>query len=55
MPYDVPNYIDAYFNRQHDSLKPYLDKVLAGERFSYDDAVHLYNSPDLLGVGMLAD
>jgi aminodeoxyfutalosine synthase len=55
MPYDVPDYIDAYFNQQHNSLNPYLEKVLTGERFTAEEALHLYNSPDLLGVGMLAD
>jgi len=37
------------------SLKPIADKVLAGERLSFDDGVQLYRSPDLLAVGWLAN
>ena len=36
-------------------LKPIADKVLAGERLSFDDGVRLYRSPDLLAVGWLAN
>ncbi|HWY44764.1 MAG TPA: aminofutalosine synthase MqnE [Candidatus Sulfotelmatobacter sp.] len=36
-------------------LKPIADKVLAGERLSFDDGVQLYRSPDLLAVGWLAN
>lgn len=36
-------------------LKPIADKVLAGERLSFDDGVALYKSPDLLAVGWLAN
>jgi aminodeoxyfutalosine synthase len=31
------------------------DKVLAGQRLSFDDGVTLYRSPDILGVGWLAN
>jgi len=31
------------------------EKVLAGERLSFDDGVALYRSPDILGVGWLAN
>jgi len=41
------------FNDQH--LKPIADKVLAGERLSFDDGIALYRSPDLLAVGWLAN
>ena len=36
------------------TLRPIADKVLAGERLSFDDGVDLYKSPDLLAVGWLA-
>jgi aminodeoxyfutalosine synthase len=36
-------------------LRPVLDKVLAGERLSFDDGVLLYRSPDLLTVGWMAN
>jgi aminodeoxyfutalosine synthase len=37
------------------SLKPIADKVLAGERLSFDYGVTLYRSADLLAVGWLAN
>ena len=37
------------------SLQPIADKVLAGERLSFDDGVALYHTPDLLAVGWLAN
>ncbi len=36
-------------------LRPIADKVEAGERLSFDDGVTLYRSPDLLGVGWMAN
>jgi aminodeoxyfutalosine synthase len=36
-------------------LKPIADKVLAGERLSFDDGLVLYRSPDLLAIGWLAN
>jgi aminodeoxyfutalosine synthase len=36
-------------------LGPVADKVLAGQRLSPDDGLVLYATPDLLGLGMLAD
>jgi len=36
-------------------LEPIRKKVEAGERLSYDDGVALYRSPDLLGVGWMAN
>jgi len=36
-------------------LQPIAEKVFAGERLSFDDGVTLYDSPDLLGVGYLAN
>ena len=37
------------------TLKPIADKVLAGERLSFDDGVALFQTPDLLAVGWLAN
>ena len=37
------------------SLRPIADKVLSGERLSFDDGVTLYKTPDLLAVGWLAN
>jgi len=40
----------------HDTnLKAIADKVLLGERLSFDDGVTLYKTPDLLAVGWLAN
>ena len=36
-------------------LSPICDKVEARERLSFDDGVTLYRSPDLLGVGWMAN
>jgi aminodeoxyfutalosine synthase len=36
-------------------LKPIAEKVLGGERLSFDDGIALYRSPDLLAVGWLAN
>jgi aminodeoxyfutalosine synthase len=36
-------------------LKPIAERVLAGERLSFDDGIALYRSPDLLAVGWLAN
>jgi aminodeoxyfutalosine synthase len=36
-------------------LQPFMDKVLANERLTREDAITIYNSPDLLGIGILAD
>jgi aminodeoxyfutalosine synthase len=37
------------------SLQPIADKVLAGERLSFEDGAALYKTPDLLAVGWLAN
>jgi len=37
-----------------ESLRPIADKVLRGERLTFDDGVALYKTPDLLAVGWLA-
>jgi aminodeoxyfutalosine synthase len=36
-------------------LKPIYEKVLAGERLSFDDGMTLYRSPDILSVGYMAN
>lgn len=36
-------------------LRPIADKVLAGERLSFEDGAALYRSPDILAVGWLAN
>ncbi len=42
--------------RTHDAaLKPIADRVLAGERLSFDDGLALYRSSDVLAVGWLAN
>src|ERR1700678_4535460 len=37
------------------SLRPIADKVLAGERISDGDAIHLYRSPHLNALGAIAN
>lgn len=37
------------------NLAPVLDKVLNGERLSFDDGVAMYNSCDLIAIGRMAD
>jgi len=37
------------------SLEPIREKVAAGQRLSFDDGVALYRSPDILGVGWMAN
>jgi aminodeoxyfutalosine synthase len=37
------------------ALLPIADKVERGERLSYDDGLTLFRTPDLLGLGTLAD
>ena len=36
-------------------LRPIAGKVMAGERLSFEDGLSLYRSPDLLGIGYLAN
>src|SRR5450432_3381066 len=36
-------------------LEPIRQKLNAGERLSYEDGITLYRSPDLLGVGWMAN
>jgi aminodeoxyfutalosine synthase len=43
------------FESDDPRLKPIAAKVLARERLSFDDAVTLYRSPDILALGWLAN
>jgi aminodeoxyfutalosine synthase len=40
---------------QDAALEPIADKVFAGQRLSFEDGVALYKTPDLLGLGRLAN
>ena len=37
------------------TLRPVADKIERGERLSTEDGVALFASPDLLGIGHMAD
>jgi aminodeoxyfutalosine synthase len=43
------------FQTDDPRLRPIAEKVLAGERLSYDDGLALYGSSDILAVGWLAN
>jgi aminodeoxyfutalosine synthase len=43
------------FVTEDNRLRPVADKVLSGERLSFEDGVSLYRSPDILAVGWLAN
>ncbi len=43
------------FQTDDPRLRPLADKVLARERLSFDDAITLYRSPDILALGWLAN
>lgn len=43
------------FQTDDAALEPIAEKVLAGDRLSFDDGVALYRSPDILAVGWLAN
>jgi aminodeoxyfutalosine synthase len=47
--------ISSELNLIHTALLPVTQKVLAGERLTFDEGVLLFNSPDLLSVGKLAN
>ena len=46
---------DDYLRRKSNPLSRYYEKILAGERITRDEGVEIYNSHDLLGIGLLAD
>ena len=54
MSASVPRDIDRGQIRDP-ALLPIADKVVRGERLSPDDGAYLFRTPDLLGVGVLAD
>ena len=43
------------FHADDPRLKPIADKVFARERLTFDDAVTLYRSPDILALGWMAN
>src|SRR4051812_24832677 len=43
------------FQTDDRALEPIAEKVLAGERLSFEDGVRLYRSGDILAVGWLAN
>jgi aminodeoxyfutalosine synthase len=45
----------AQLTTTDEKLKPIAERVMAGERLPFDDGVTLYQSPDLLAVGWLAN
>ena len=48
--------LELPLNRLSDpALQPIAEKLAAGQRLDYADGLTLYRSPDLLGVGALAD
>jgi aminodeoxyfutalosine synthase len=52
----MPDPVDFDVSRVRDpALRPIADKVRAGERLSDADGVMLFRSPDLLGLGAMAD
>ncbi|MBL0939707.1 MAG: aminofutalosine synthase MqnE [Gemmatimonadaceae bacterium] len=52
MPRAVPFDLDRL---RDEALRPIGEKLIAGERLSFADGVTLFTSPDLLGVGAMAD
>ena len=52
MPLAVPFHLDTL---RDPALRPIGEKLIRGERLSIADGITLYTSPDLLGVGAMAD
>lgn len=46
---------EAYITRQGNPLREIYRKVMEGERITREEAVEVYNSDDLLSIGILAD
>ena len=55
MATSIPAATRHAFQTDDARLKPIADKVLGRERLSFDDAVTLYRSPDILALGWLAN
>jgi aminodeoxyfutalosine synthase len=47
--------VEAYIQQARNPLRAYYDKIVAGERLSKEDAMAIYDSDDLLSIGILAD
>ena len=47
--------VPSHLSIEDPSLRPIAEKVLAGERLSFEDGVALYRSLDLLAIGSLAN
>jgi aminodeoxyfutalosine synthase len=47
--------LQMLFEFEDSTLKPVFEKVKAGLRLSYEDGVTLWQTPDLLGVGYMAN
>ena len=43
------------FKFEDSTLQPIYEKVISGTRLSYEDGVALWKTPDLLGVGYMAN
>jgi aminodeoxyfutalosine synthase len=54
-PYFPVNAARHGFQTDDVRLKPICDKVLAGERLTFDDALALYSSGDILALGWMAN
>jgi aminodeoxyfutalosine synthase len=54
-PYFPVNAARHGFQTDDVRLKPICDKVLAGERLTFDDALTLYSSGDILALGWMAN
>ncbi|MGZ7076515.1 MAG: aminofutalosine synthase MqnE, partial [Candidatus Angelobacter sp.] len=55
MATSVPTPARHGFQTDDTSLQPIAAKVFARERLTFDDAVTLYRSPDILAIGWLAN
>jgi aminodeoxyfutalosine synthase len=51
----APALVEEYITRSSHPLSRFYHKIVAGERITREEAVEIYNSDDLLGIGILAD
>jgi aminodeoxyfutalosine synthase len=49
------NLKESYITRPSQPLRKYYDKIVNGERITRDEAIEIYNSNDLIAIGILAD
>lgn len=49
------NLKESYINRRSNPLREYYDKIVAGQRITREEAIEIYNSNDLISIGILAD